>query len=83
MLHTEYDTMFNGNKSKLLYFRLIKGRSSVMLPSEIMVNGQIVGVYEKKTDNLGHTVLTTDFDGFTKAIKNIFWKTPLLQILNS
>ena len=49
MLHTEYDNMFNGNKSKLLYFRLIKGRSSVMLPSEIMVNGQIVGVYEKNS----------------------------------
>ena len=39
--------MFNGDKSKLLFF---KGRSSVMMPSEIMVNelnGQIVGVSEK------------------------------------
>ena len=40
----EYDIMFNGDKSKLLFF---KGRSSVMMPSEIMVNGQIVGVSEK------------------------------------
>ena len=39
----EYDIMFNGDKSKLLLF---KGRSSVMMPSEIMVNGQTVGVSE-------------------------------------
>ena len=39
----EYDIMFNGDKSKLLFF---KGRSSVMMPSENMVNGQIVGVSE-------------------------------------
>ena len=31
----EYDIMFNGDKSKLLFF---KGRSYVMMPSEIMVN---------------------------------------------
>ena len=41
----EYDIMFNGDKNKLLFF---KGRSSVMMPSEIMVNGQIAGVSEKK-----------------------------------
>ena len=40
----EYDIMFNGDKSKLLFF---KGRSSAMMPSEIMVNGRIVGVSEK------------------------------------
>ena len=39
----EYDNMFNGNKSKLLLF---KGRSSVMVPSEIMVNGEIVDVFD-------------------------------------
>ena len=42
----EYDIMFNGDKSKLLLF---KGRSSVIMPSEIMVNGQIVGVSEKNS----------------------------------
>ena len=46
----EYDIMLNGDKSKLLFF---KGRSSVMMPSEIMVNGQIVGVSEKAV-HLGH-----------------------------
>ena len=42
----EYDIMFNWNKGKLLFF---KGRSSVMMLSEIMVNGQIVGVSEKNS----------------------------------
>ena len=42
----EFDILFNGNKSKLLFF---KGRSSVMMPSKIMVNGQIVGVFEKNS----------------------------------
>ena len=41
----EYHIMFNGDKSKLLFFN---GRSSVTLPAEIMVNGQIVGVSGKK-----------------------------------
>ena len=66
----EYDIMFNGDKSKLLFF---KGRSSVMMPSEIMVNGQIVGVSEK-TVYLGHTISTTDRDCITLAAKNNFWK---------
>ena len=38
--------MFNRNRSMLLFF---KSKSSVMVPSEIMVNGEIVGVSEKKT----------------------------------
>ena len=62
--------MFNGDKSKLLFF---KGRSSVMMPSEIMVNGQIVGVSEKAV-HLGHTISTTDRDCITIAAKNYFWK---------
>ena len=37
----EYDIMFNGNRSKLLFF---KGRFSGMVPSEIIVNGQIVSL---------------------------------------
>ena len=66
----EYDIMFNGDKSTLLFF---KGRSSVMMPSEIMVNGQIVGVSEKAV-HLGHTISTTDRDCITMAAKNNFWK---------
>ena len=48
--------MFNGDNSELLFF---KGRSSVLMPSEVKVNGQIVGVSEK-TVHLGRTVTTTD-----------------------
>ena len=64
----EYDIMLNGNKIKLLFF---KGRSSVMMPSEIMVNGQIVGV-SGKTVHLCHTVSTTDCDCITMTAKNNF-----------
>ena len=59
----EYDIMFNGIKSKLLF---VKGRYSVMMPSEIIVNGQIVSV-SKKAVHLGYTVLTTDRDCITVA----------------
>ena len=61
--------MFNGDKSKVLFF---KGGSSAMMPSEIMVNGQIVGVSEKNVP-LGHTVSTTDCDCITMAEKKV-WK---------
>ena len=44
----EYDIIFIRNKSKLLF---IKGRSSVMMQTENMVNGQIVNVSEKKTSS--------------------------------
>ena len=64
----EYDIMFNGDKSKLLFF---KGRSSVMMPSEIMVNGQIV-VVSQKAVHFGHTVSTADRDCITMAAKNTF-----------
>ena len=74
----EYDIMFNGNKSNLFFF---KGRSSVMMPSEIMVNGQIVGVSEK-TVNLGHTISTTDRECITMAAKNNFWKSFNMFIVN-
>ena len=59
----EYDIVFNVDKSKLLFF---KGRFSVMMRSEIMVNSQIVCVSEK-TVYLGHTVSTTDRDSITMA----------------
>ena len=74
----EYDIMFNGDKSKLLFF---KGRSSVMMSSELMVNGQIVGVSEKAV-HLGHSVSTTDRDCITMARKNNFWKCFNMFIAN-
>ena len=47
-----------------------------MIPSEIMVNGQIIGVSEK-TVHLGYTVSTADCDCITMAAKNTnnFWKS--------
>ena len=42
----------NGSKSKLLYF---KGRSSTIVPSEVLVNGEIVAISDK-TVHLGHTI---------------------------
>ena len=66
----EYDIMFNGDKSKLLFF---KSRSSVMMPSEIMVNGQIVGV-SKEAVHLGYIISTTDRDCITVAGNNNSWK---------
>ena len=48
----EYDIIFNGSKSKLLYF---KGRSSTIVPSEVLVNGEIVAISDK-TVHLGHTI---------------------------
>ena len=74
----EYDTMFNGDKSKLLFF---KGRSSVMMPSEIMVNGQIVGVSEKAV-HLGHTISKTDRDCITMVSNNNLWKCFNMFIAN-
>ena len=76
--HADGIIMFNGDKSKLLFF---KGRSSVMMPSEIKVNGQIVGVSEKAF-HLGHTVSTTDRDCITMAAKNNFWKCFNMFIAN-
>ena len=49
----EYDIMFNGNRSKLLFF---KGRFSGMVLSEIIVNGQIVGVSEKNSSFMSYCV---------------------------
>ena len=51
------------------------------MPSEIMVNGQIVGVSEKAV-NLGHTISTTDRDCITMAAKNNFWKCFNMFIAN-
>ena len=62
--------MLSGDKSKLLF---LKGRSSVMMLSEIMVNDQKVDV-SKKSVHLGHTVSTTDRDCITMAAKNNLWK---------
>ena len=66
----EYDIIFNESKSKLLYF---KGRSSTMVPSEVLVNGEIIAISDK-TVHLGHTICTKDREDITLATKNNFWK---------
>ena len=43
----ECDIIFNGSKSKWLYF---KGRSSTMVPSEVLVNGEIIAISDKTVD---------------------------------
>ena len=74
----EYDITFIGSKSKFLYF---KGRSSTMVPSDILVNGKLVVVYDK-TVHLGHTICTEDREDITMAAKNNFWKQFNMYISN-
>ena len=52
-----------------------------MMSSDIMVNGQIVGVSEKAV-HLSHTISTTDRDCITMAAKNNFWKCFNIFIAN-
>ena len=74
----EYNIIFNGSKSKLLYF---KGRSSTMVPSEVLVNGEIVAISDK-TVHLGHTICTKDRENITLAAKNNVWKQFNMFIAN-
>ena len=64
------DIIFNESKSKLLYFKV---RSSSMVPSEALVNDEIVAISDKAV-HLGHTICTKDREDFTLAAKNNFWK---------
>ena len=64
----EYDIIFNGSKSKLLYF---KGKSSTMVPSEVLVNSEIVAISDK-TVHLGHTICSKDRENITLPTKNNF-----------
>ena len=74
----EYDIIVNGNKSKSLYF---KGRSSTMVPSEVLVNGEIIAISDKIV-HLGHTICTKDREDITLAVKNNFWKQFNMFIAN-
>ena len=62
--------IFNGSKSKLLYF---KGRYATMMPSEVLVNGEIVAISDKSV-HLGHTIRKKDREDITMAAKINFWK---------
>ena len=74
----EFDIIVNGSKSKLLYF---KGRSSTMVPSGVLVNGEIVAIFDK-TVHFGHTMCTKDREDITLAAKNNFWKKFNMFIAN-
>ena len=74
----EYGIIFNGSQSKLLYF---KGRSSAMVPSEVLVNGAIVAISDK-TVHLGHTICIKDRVDITLAAKNNSWKQFNMFIAN-
>ena len=74
----EYDIIFNENKSKLLYF---KARSSTMVPSKVLVNGEIVAISDKIV-HLRHTICTKDRENITLAAKNNFWKQFNMVIAN-
>ena len=67
----EFDILFNGSKSKLLFF---KGRYASAITSGIMVNGEIVHI----SDNavlLGYNISTSDRDSMILAAKTAFWKS--------
>ena len=66
----EIDIIFNGSKSKILYF---KGGSSTMVPSEVLANGEIVAISDN-TVHLGHTICTKNCEDITFTAKNHFWK---------
>ena len=53
---SELDILFNGSKSKLLFF---KGRFSNGMDSGIMVNGEMVNISDNVV-HLGHTISSSD-----------------------
>ena len=67
----EFDILFNGSKSKLLFF---KGRYASTITSGIMVNGEIVHISDNAV-HLGHNISTSDRDSMILAAKRAFWKS--------
>ena len=67
----EFDTLFNGSKSKLLLFR---GRYASAITSDIKVNGEIVYISDNAV-HLGHNISTSDRDSMILAAKKAFWKS--------
>ena len=68
---TEFDILFNGSKSKLLFF---KGIYASTITSGIMVNGEIVHISDNAV-HLGHNISTSDRDSMILAAKRAFWKS--------
>ena len=68
---SEYDILFNGSKSKLLFF---KGRCCNVSTLSIVVCGQLVEMSDTSV-HLGHTITSNDRDNITKSAKSSFWKS--------
>ena len=68
---SEYDILFNGSKSKLLFF---KGRCCNVSTLGIVVCGQLVEMSDTAV-HLGHTITSNDRDIITKSAKSSFWKS--------
>ena len=75
---TEFDILFNGRKSKLLYFKDI---SASAITYGIQVNGEIVHISDNAID-LGHNISTSDRDSIILAAKRTFWKSYNIFISN-
>ena len=67
----EFDILFNGSKSILLFF---KGRYASAITSGKMVNGGIVHISDNAV-YLGHNISTSDRDSMILAAKRAFWKS--------
>ena len=67
----EFDILFNGSKSKLLFF---KGRFSNGMESGIMVNEEIVNISDNAV-HLGHTISSSDRESISLTAKSSFWKS--------
>jgi len=66
----EYDILFNGNKSKLLYFR---GRYCKPAKTGIDVIGQYVNISTTAV-HLGHTISSDDKSQIVKSAASSFWR---------
>ena len=68
---SEFDILFNGSKSKLLFF---KGRFSNGMESGIMVNRELVNISDNAV-HLGHTISSSDRESISLTAKSSFWKS--------
>ena len=68
---SEFDILFNGSKSKLLFF---KERFSNGMESGIMVNREIVNISVNAV-HLGHTISSSDRESISLTAKSSFWKS--------
>ena len=68
---SEFYILFNGSKSKLLFF---KRRFSNEMESGILVNGEIVNISDNAV-HLGHTISSSNRESISLTAKSSFWKS--------